>query len=122
MLNNRRNFLGFLAAAGALFSLRPIRSSAQTRPQQTRPQPPEPASGSDDTTQPLPNSKSATKLMLEANDKDIKKNIEKLYELATQLKSQVEKTDSSKVLSLTLVKEADEIERLAHEIKNRAKG
>ncbi|HKV26433.1 MAG TPA: twin-arginine translocation signal domain-containing protein [Candidatus Acidoferrum sp.] len=122
MLNTRRKFLGFLAAAGALFSIRPIRSSAQTRPQQTRPQPPESAAGPDENSQPLPNSKSATKQMLEANDKDIKKNIERLYELVTDLKSQVEKTDSSKVLSLTLVKEADEIERLAHEIKNRAKG
>ena len=65
--------------------------------------------------------KSPTKAMLEANEKDIKKNIEKLYELATDLKAEVEKTDSSKVLSLTLVKKAEEIEKLAHDIKIRAK-
>jgi hypothetical protein len=45
-----------------------------------------------------------------------------LYELASQLKDEVEKTDSSKVLSLDLVKKAEEIEKLAHDIKNRTKG
>jgi len=66
--------------------------------------------------------KSPTKIILEANEKDIKKNIEKLYQLATDLKTEVEKTDSSQVLSLALVKKAEEIEKLAHEIKTRAKG
>jgi hypothetical protein len=60
--------------------------------------------------------------MLEANEKDIKKNIDKLYQLATDLKAEVEKTDSSKILSLALVKKAEEIEKLAHDIKTRAKG
>jgi len=53
---------------------------------------------------------------------DIKKKIEKLFELATDLKEQVEKTDSSKVLSLVLVKKAEEIEKLARDIKTKAKG
>lgn len=66
--------------------------------------------------------KSPTKAMLEANEKDIKKNIEKLFQLATDLKTEVEKTDSSQILSLALVKKAEEIEKLAHDIKTRAKG
>ena len=67
-------------------------------------------------------SPSATKSMLEANDKDIKKRVEKLYQLATELKAEVEKTDSIKVLSVAMVKKAEEIEKLAKEIKTRAKG
>ena len=67
-------------------------------------------------------SKSATKAMLEANDKDIKKNIEKLYNLVSALKAEVDKTDSAQVLSVGLVKKAEEIEKLAHDIKTRAKG
>lgn len=66
--------------------------------------------------------KSPTKALLEANEKDIKKNIEKLYQLITDLKAEVEKTDSSQVLSLLMVKKAEEIERLARDIKTRAKG
>ena len=67
-------------------------------------------------------SKSSTKAVLEENQKDIKKNVEKLFDLASQLKDQVEKTDSTTVLSLAMVKKAEEIERLARQIKERAKG
>jgi hypothetical protein len=52
----------------------------------------------------------------------MKKKVDRLYELATQLKNEVDKTDSSKVLSLNLVKKAEEIEKLARDIKNRSKG
>jgi hypothetical protein len=38
------------------------------------------------------------------------------------LKNEVDKTDSAKVLSLAMLKKADEIERLAKDIKTRAKG
>ena len=65
---------------------------------------------------------SAEKRMLEENQKDIKKKVDKLYELATELKAEVDKTDSSKVLSLNLVRKAEEIEKLARDIKNRSKG
>jgi hypothetical protein len=70
-------------------------------------------------TPPIPG---AEKRILEENQKDIKKKVQKLYELATELKDEVEKTDSSKVLSLSLVRKAEEIEKLAHDIKNRSKG
>lgn len=63
-----------------------------------------------------------TKAILDENQKDIKKNVEKLFDLASQLKDQVEKTDSTSVLSLAMVKKAEEIERLARQIKDRAKG
>ena len=62
------------------------------------------------------------KLVLEANKKEIKKNVEKLYDLASELKAEVEKTDSVHVLSLAMLRKADEIEKLAKEIKSRAKG
>ena len=70
----------------------------------------------------LPSKSSTTKAVLEENQKDIKKNVEKLFDLASQLKDQVEKTDSTTVLSLAMVKKAEEIERLARQIKERAKG
>ncbi len=46
----------------------------------------------------------------------------RLYELITQLKTEVEKTDSTAVLSVALVKKAEEIEKLAKQIKERARG
>jgi hypothetical protein len=65
---------------------------------------------------------SADKHMLDENQKEIKKKVERLYDLASELKTEVEKTDSSKVLSLNLIKKAEEIEKLAHDIKSRSKG
>ena len=67
-------------------------------------------------------SKLDPKLILEANQKEIRKNVEKLYGLASELKAEVEKTDSVQVLSLTLLKKTEEIEKLAKEIRARAKG
>jgi hypothetical protein len=119
MSDTRRRFLTALAGTGTLVLLRAGSLSGQAKP-----------SGRKATSDPLmePESsdpapaKSPTKAILEANEKDIKKNIEKLYQLATDLKTEVEKTDSSQILSLALVKKAEEIERLARDIKTRAKG
>jgi hypothetical protein len=69
-----------------------------------------------------PNVPSPEKRVLDEIEKEIKKKVEKLYELATELKAEVDKTDSSKVLSLNLMKKAEEIEKLAKDIKNRSKG
>ena len=62
------------------------------------------------------------KTILEANDKDIKKSIEKLFQLATELKAEVDKTDSDKVLSVAKLRKTEEIEKLAHLIRSRAEG
>jgi hypothetical protein len=67
-------------------------------------------------------SKIDPKTILEANNKDIKKNVERLYQLAGELKAEVEKIDSVQVLSLAMLKKTEEIEKLAKEIRSRAKG
>lgn len=123
MLDTRRRFLTVLAAAGPFFIMRNGSLAGQSKPagkQSGRTAIPDPTPDLD-APEAAP-SKSPTKVMLETNEKDIKKNIDKLYQLAADLKAEVEKTDSSKVLSLALVKKAEEIEKLAHEIKTRAKG
>ena len=60
--------------------------------------------------------------ILRANQKDIKRDVERLFELAQELKKEVEKTDSSEVLSLALVRKTEEIEKLAKHIKSLARG
>jgi hypothetical protein len=45
---------------------------------------------------------------------------DKLLELATDLKAQVDKTNKD-VLSVDVIKKADEIEKLAHSVKERMK-
>jgi hypothetical protein len=46
---------------------------------------------------------------------------DKLLELATELKTDVNKTNKD-ILSVDVIKKADEIEKLAHNVKERMKG
>jgi hypothetical protein len=120
-LDTRRRWLGLLGgsvAATLVFGTN-ARSAGQNPP---RPNGTEPASrGSKDEEEPKPEPP-ATKLALQANDKDIKKSVERLFQLASDLKAEVDKTDSVQVLSMAMVRKAEEIEKLAKEIKSRAKG
>lgn len=122
-MDSRRTFLTSLLLMGVSSCLitHPLEAqSPVVRPPQPRQNPVPGQNPSDDNTNPpLPD---AEKKMLEDNDKDIKKKVEQLYKLASELKDQVEKTDSSKVLNLDLMKKAEEIEKLAHDIRNRSKG
>ena len=119
-MRSRRIFLTGLVLLGATARLAGSRRTdqqtderlpqAQERKQGQAPTPENPS---------LPNPE---KKILEDNDKDMKKKVERLYELALKLKTEVEKTDSSKVLSVDLMRKAEEIEKLARDIKNRSKG
>jgi hypothetical protein len=117
MPGSRRRLLLTLFAALGVVCLRPKSLPAQN----PVPRPPQPRRDDQPPGPPDPSS-TATKSLLEQNQKNIKKDIERLYELITQLKTEVEKTDSTAVLSVALVKKAEEIEKLAKQIKERAKG
>jgi hypothetical protein len=54
--------------------------------------------------------------------REIKGDVLKLYVLASELKEQVEKTDASSTLSLSMVKTAQQIEKLAKQIRNLSRG
>lgn len=94
-------------------------AAGQNPTHRTGSEPAAPDSKDDEDPKPLT---PAGKLALQANDKDIKKSVEKLFQLASELKAEVDKTDSAQVLSLPMVRKAEEIEKLAKEIKSRAKG
>jgi len=118
-VNNRRSFLGGLISAGVAGGMAGRLPQQQQSPVALQgPEKRQPTDAAPESP-PIPG---AEKRILEENQKEIKKKVEKLFELATELKEQVDKTDSSKVLSLSLVRKAEEIEKLAHEIKNRSKG
>jgi hypothetical protein len=53
---------------------------------------------------------------------ELKGDVQKLYLLASELKDDVEKTDASSTLSLSVVKKAEQIEKLSKRIKQMAKG
>jgi hypothetical protein len=51
----------------------------------------------------------------------LKRDTEQLLKLATDLKEEVDKSNEN-LLSLEVIKKAEEIERLAHSIKDKMKG
>ncbi len=107
--------LGVLAAAPLLAGLQLPRPSRDARPYPNGRNPGLPP-GPDDPSTP------ERKALLLESQKQIRADVAKLYEMAADIKSEVEKTDASATLSLSLVKKAQEIEKLAKQIKNLAKG
>jgi hypothetical protein len=53
---------------------------------------------------------------------DVKADVEKLYQLVTELREQVQKSDTTSTLSLSVVNKAKQIEKLAKQVRERAKG
>lgn len=51
---------------------------------------------------------------------DLKKDTDKLLELATELKQYVDKTNEN-MLSIDVIKKAEQIEKLAHSVKDKMK-
>ena len=115
-MKSRRNFLMTFIAVGIPAGLLVHSQDAPVLPK--RGQDGSKQKDGNDSNLPSPD----PKLILEANQKDIKRDVEHLYDLASELKAEVEKTDSVQVLSLTMLRKTEEIEKLAKGIRSRAKG
>ena len=81
-----------------------------------------------DTTRPGPTDEPRLRMEREMAKKanqerqaDLKRDTEKLLKLAQELKESVDKTNAS-TLSVDVVKKAEEIEKLAHSVKDKMKG
>ncbi len=104
----RRTFFGtVLAALGACRLL-----ASQGVPREPFPPPAE--------REPLP--RPNPRALFKLNQKELKHDAQRLLELAQALEKEVEKTDSAEVLSVSLVRKAQEIEKLAKHIKSLASG
>jgi hypothetical protein len=114
-MKSRRKFLTAAIAVGVPASIFALLSGVQARAKRQQ----NPQQQKDDDVRPP---KLDPKLILEANQKEIKKNVEKLFDLASDLKAEVEKTDAVQVLSMAMLRKTEEIEKLAKEIRARAKG
>jgi hypothetical protein len=119
---SRRNVLRVGSVAVGAFFLRAASSAAQSSARTEVPQESGASRRTRDEVEPPVPEAATKKAQLEQRQKDIKKDIEKLFDLATQLKAEVEKTDATTTLSLAMVRRAEEIEKLARSIKDNAKG
>ena len=124
MPESRRRLLAGLVGVAGVFAANPLLAGLQAPGSGATPKAKVYPSGRDPNAPPsledpsTPNSK-AIEL---ANQRALRADIAKLYEMASDLKDQADKTDPASTLSVAVVKKAQEIEKLAKQIKNLARG
>lgn len=116
MLNSRREFLVANFVMLEAFWLTPPLLAAQDDNWSTVRRPPV----VEGKKPPEPDA-SAKAAFAEQNRRTMKKDVEALYQLAAQLKVDVERNDSGSTLSVAFLRKAEEIEKLAKQIKSLAK-
>ncbi len=89
--------------------------SPQEPPRSRLPQPEQPPS--DDETR-IRIEKEMAKKANQQRQEQIKRDTDKLFQLASELKTYVDKTNEN-ILSLDVIKKADQIEKLAHNVKEK---
>lgn len=122
MRETRRTFVVTLTAVATILATRDGLCFAQFPP--TPPPPPQPAQTRNPAEMhPDPQGAAAAKrAALQQNEKDFREGVERLYKLTTELREVVQKTVTTDVLSVQMVKKTEEIEKLAKFLKNKAKG
>lgn len=120
MLKTRRHFFVNAAPLAAYLVLPRGILHAQNPP--TPPPKPEPGY----TPNPAEihsNSETATarRVRLLENEKEFREGVERLYQLASRLRDELQKTPTTEVFSIHIVKETEEIEKLAKRLKSQAK-
>src|SRR6267143_6821368 len=122
MRETRRMFVMAMAAAVCLISAEEGWLFPQYPP--TPPPHPKPA----ETPNPAeihanPQAAAAAKrAVLQQNEKEFREGVERLYQLTSELHEEVQKTATTEVLSISMVKKTEQIEKLAKMLKSRAKG
>ena len=64
----------------------------------------------------------AKRAMAEKNEKEFREGVEKLFEMATELRDELAQAPKMSVLSVRMYKKTEEIEKLAKQLKGKAKG
>jgi hypothetical protein len=121
MLESRRQMLRTLGTTGILMAAPWMYAEAQTPQPMASPNAPTnqnvPA-GMNGPDLIKPDKPATNPLMQE----QIAASVHQLFKLATELKDEVEHTNLNTTFSLAFVKKAQQIEKLAKQIKDRAKG
>ena len=122
MDNRRRNFLNALIALGVTAPIAVVTRAALAQQGGIGHRGVPPPGGINPTESEPPPPAFDPKKIQQHNAKVILDDVQKLYKLAGELKDQVEKTDSTSTLSLSMVQKAKEVEKLAKQIASLAVG
>jgi hypothetical protein len=124
MLDTRRCFLKNLAGLSSSFLL--LQSSPQCSPPMPRPRrqtpvdPPAPAE-KQDVDNAVDDSRNLQRARLQAQEKEFRETMARLFAKVQDLKAQVDSLHSSDIFSVAIFKQTQEIEKLAKQLKNYAK-
>lgn len=123
MEETRRRFLMTLAAAASCSAAADGSVLAQTK-RAPFPLPPPAAEQQNpaETGAPKTASERAKRAAVQQNEKEFRADVARLYQLASDLKQDVEKTVTTEVFSLQIYRRTEEIEKVAKQLKARAKG
>ena len=126
MLGTRRRLMTTFFGAAGFLAARPLFAAWQSPGVRPAPQPRPSPNAPDPNFPPGLNgpdlNPADAKAIKKQNQAEIKEDVAKLSELIGELKSQVERIDSDSTLSLSMVKKAQQIEKLAKRVKDLAKG
>jgi hypothetical protein len=117
MKTGRRYFLWNFAAALAGAQTLWAGSQRRVPPGGGIPRIPD-ASGSTGPMDDPPFPRRDPKEQLKESQKNLRRDTDRLLQLAKELKDEVDKTEQTDVLSLSLVHKAEEVEKLARQIKD----
>ena len=124
MEETRRRFLMTLAAAASCSVAADRSVFAQQRKENPFPTPPP----SSETQNPAeagaanPDAQSAKRAALQQNEREFRAGVNRLYQLASELKQEVDKTVTTEIFSVQMYKKTEEIEKVAKLLKGKAKG
>lgn len=102
----------------ASLSAAPAFCHAQNR---AMPRPPLPSQTAPEDPDQAKRERELAKRANEQRQEQLKRDTENLYKLATELKQYVDKSNQN-TLSVDVIRKAEEIERLAHSIRDKMKG
>jgi len=128
MLESRRHLFMTFVGAASVFTLEPLLSALQSPGGGVHPAPPQPKPSPNTPNGNVPSGLDGPPVVTDSkttnrqNQAEIKSDVTRLYEMVSELKEQVEHTDANSTLSLSVVKKAQQIEKLAKQIRELAKG
>jgi hypothetical protein len=120
MFDTRRCFLKSLAGISSSFLL--FQSSPPIpAPRRRTPIDPPPPAEKPDQDAPVDTSRNLKRAQLQAQEKEFRETMARLFTKVSDLKLQVDALHPSQVFSVAIFKQTQEIEKLAKQLKNYAK-
>ena len=120
MLDTRRCFLKSLAGVSSSFLLFQSSPPIPAPRRRTEVDPPT-AEDKDNAAQAGDSSRATRRAQLQAQEKQFRETIARLFAKLSDLKQQVDATHTSEIFSLAIFKQTQEIEKLAKQLKSFAK-